>query len=75
MTKQRVKTVGKGRHIFQFDLSRLVTERLVINVRSNTISQARRFLRNHETDLEGKWETYDKTDFEFESFTFIHGEA
>jgi hypothetical protein len=61
------KAIGNGPRIFVFELSRLVEERLTIKVRGQSEAQALAFLRDHYSDLEGKWETFDKDDFQVES--------
>lgn len=63
------KPIGDGPGTFVVELSRLVEERLTITVRGHSDEQARSFLRDHEPDLEGKWETYDKDQFMVESIT------
>lgn len=59
--------IGEGPRTFVFELSRLVEERLTIKVRGHSEAQAQAFLCNHEPDLEGKWETYDKEEFQVEA--------
>lgn len=59
--------IANGQHAFVFKLSRLVEERLTISVRADSEEEAQAFLRDHEPDLEGMWETYDKDEFQVES--------
>lgn len=65
------KPIGNGPRTFVFELSRLVEERLTIKVRGQSEAQALSFLRDHQPDLEGKWETFDKDEFQVESTAAI----
>jgi hypothetical protein len=59
-------TLGNGPNTFEFTLTRLVEERVKVRVRARKIAQAQALLRDREPDLEGWWETYDKSEIEVE---------
>jgi hypothetical protein len=59
-------TLGNGPTTFEFTLSRLVEERVKVRVKARKIAQAQALLRDREPDLEGWWETYDKSEMEVE---------
>jgi hypothetical protein len=59
-------TLGEGPHSFDFVLSRTVEERVKIRVKARTHAQAEALLHDHEPELEGWWETYDRSGLEVE---------
>jgi hypothetical protein len=59
-------TLGNGPNTFEFTLTRLVEERVKVRVKARKVAQAQAFLRDREPDLEGWWETYDKSEIEIE---------
>jgi hypothetical protein len=58
------KPLGEGPHTFEFQLEREVTERLTIKINGHNEAQASALVQNHPEELEGMWETYDRTDAE-----------
>lgn len=60
-------TLGEGPHTFEFTLSRLVEERLKVQVKARSEDHAKALLIDNEPDLEGWWETYDKSVLEMET--------
>lgn len=57
-------TFGKGPKAFEFTLTRVVEEQVKVRVKARTIDQAEALLRDRDVDLEGWWQTYDKSEFE-----------
>jgi hypothetical protein len=60
-------TLGNGPNTFEFILSRLVEERVKVRVKARQVAQAQALLRDREPELEGWWETYDKSEIEVET--------
>ncbi len=54
--------LGRGPQLLGFDLERLVTERLSVQVLADNPSAAAQWLAEHHELLEGRWETFDKTE-------------
>jgi hypothetical protein len=59
-------SLGNGPKTFEFTLTRLVEERVKVRVKARKVAQAQALLRDREPDLEGWWETYDKSEIEVE---------
>ena len=59
--------LGEGTRSFDFVLSRTAEERVTVRVKARTHAEAEALLRDREPELEGWWETYDKSAPEVEN--------